>query len=117
MEKLKEEYQVILERLDELEQQELIGTFDKRTIIEPSSDVIKEITQKYENVQKVVGDMMRGALIETSARRLKNEAKNETKRETALRMLQDGELSVEKIAKYSGLRIEDVERLAELQTV
>jgi len=114
---LKAEYQVILERLEELEQQEVIGAFDKRTIIDLSGDVIKEITQKYENVQKVVGDMMRGALIETSARRLKNEAENETKKNTALRMLQDGELSVDKIAKYSGLEVEEVEKLAGIQTV
>ena len=117
LEKLKAEYQVILERLDGLEQQGVIGAFDKRTIIELSGDMIKEIAQKYENVQKGVGDMMSGALIETSARRLKNEAENETKKETALRMLQDGELSIDKIAKYSGLRVEDVEQLVGLQTV
>jgi len=117
LEELKAEYQKILERLDELEQQEVIGAFDKRTIIELSGDVIKEIAQKYENVQKGVGDMMSGALIETNARRLKSEAENETKKETALRMLQDGELSIDKIAKYSGLRVEDVEELAGLQTV
>lgn len=35
-----------------------IGAFDKRTIIELSSDVIKEITQKYEYVQKGIGDMI-----------------------------------------------------------
>lgn len=45
LEKLKAEYQIILERLDELEQQEFIGAFDKRTIIELSGDVIKEIAQ------------------------------------------------------------------------
>lgn len=32
-------------------------------------------------------------------------------------MLQDGELSTEKIAKYSGLDIAEVELLAGLQTV
>ena len=49
---LKAEYQKILERLDELEQQGMIGAFDKRTIIDLTGDVIKEIAQKYENVQK-----------------------------------------------------------------
>ena len=34
--KLKSEYRYILERLDELEQQGVIGAFDKRTIIELS---------------------------------------------------------------------------------
>lgn len=53
LEKLKEEYQNILERLDGLEQQGVIGAFSKRTIIELSRDVIQEIAKKYENVQKV----------------------------------------------------------------
>ena len=57
--------------------------------------------------------MMSGALIETEARRIKNE----NKKETALRMLQDGELSIDKIAKYSELDIAEVERLAESLTV
>ena len=52
LEELKAEYQIILKRLDELERQGVIGAFDKRTIIDLSGDVIKEIAQKYENVQK-----------------------------------------------------------------
>ena len=110
---LKAEYQKILERLDELEQQGVIGAFDKRTIIELSSDVIKEIAQKYENVQKGVGDIMGGALIETSARRLKNEAN----KKMALRLLKLEKLTIEEIAKCSDLSMEEVEQLAELQTM
>ncbi len=117
LEKLKAEYQAILERLDKLEQQGVIGAFDKRTIIELSGDVIKEIAQKYENVQKGVGDMMSGALIETSARKLKNEAENETKRNTALRMLKRGKMTIEEIAEDAGLSVSEVEQLAGLQTV
>ena len=114
---LKAEYQEILERLDELEQQGVIGAFDKRTIIELSGDVIKEIAQKYVNVQKGVGDIMGGALIETSARRLKNEAENETKKQTALKLLKRGKQTVEEIAEDTGLSITEVEQLAGLQTV
>ena len=117
LEKLKAEYQVILERLDRLEQLEVIGAFDKRTIIELSSDVIKEIAQKYENVQKGVGDIMSGALIETNARRLKNEAENETKKRTALKLLKRGKQTVEEIAEDTGLSVSEVEHLAGLQTV
>ena len=117
LEKLKAEYQAILERLDKLEQQGVIGAFDKRTIIEFSGDVIKEIAQKYENVQKGVGDMMSGALIETSARKLKNEAENETKRNTALRMLKRGKMTIEEIAEDAGLSVSEVEQLAGLRTV
>ncbi len=110
LEELKAEYQIILKRLDELERQGVIGAFDKRTIIDLSGDVIKEIAQKYEKVQKGVGDMMRGAMIETSARKLKKEAN----RETALRMLKIGKLTIEEIAEYSGLSIAEVEQLAGL---
>ncbi len=101
-----------------LEQQGVIGAFDKRTIIDLSSDVIKEIAQKYENVQKGVGDMMRGALIETSARTILNQGKSqgisETKKETALRMLKRGKLTIEEIAEDSGLSVAEVEQLHEL---
>jgi hypothetical protein len=118
---LKAEYRSILERLDKLEQEGIIGAFDKRTIIELSGDVIREIAQKYENVQKGIGGMMSGALLETEARTIlnrgKDEGRNQTKKETALRMLQDGELPIDKIAKYSGLNIAEVELLAEFQTV
>ena len=114
---LKAEYREILARLDGLEQQGVIGAFDKRTLIDLSGDVIHEIAQKYQNVQKGVGDMMRGALIETSARRLKNEAEKETKRNTALRMLKRGKLAIEDIAEYSGLSVAEVEQLAGLPTV
>ena len=114
---LKAEYKKILEKLDELEQQKVIGAFDKRTIIEISGDVIKEIAQKYENVQRGVGDMMSGALIETSARRLKNEAENETKRKTALKLLKRGKQTVEEIAEDTGLSVPEVRQLAGLQTV
>ena len=113
LEELKAEYQIILERLDDLEKQGIIGAFDKRTIIELSSDVIREIARKYENVQKGIGAMMRGPLIQTEARTILNESK----KETALRMLKVGKLTVEEIAEYSALSVAEVEQLANLQTV
>lgn len=113
LEELKAEYRIILERLDDLEKQGIIGAFDKRTIIELSSDVIREIARKYENVQKGIGAMMRGPLIKTEARTILNESK----KETALRMLKVGKLTVEEIGEYSALSVAEVEQLANLQTV
>lgn len=113
LEELKAEYQDILARLDKLEQQGVIGAYDKRTIIELSGDVIREIAKKYENVKKGVGDIMRGTLIETSARKIKNEAK----KEMALKMLKTGKLRIEEIAEYSELSVTEVEQLAGIQTV
>lgn len=110
---LEAEYKEILQRLDVLEKHGIIGAFDKRTIIELSSDVIKEITQKFKNVQKGMGDIMGGALIETEARRLRDEAKKENARKTALRMLKRGKLSIDEIADYSGLTVTEVEQLKE----
>ena len=81
----------------------MIGAFDKRTIIELSRDVIMEIAKKYENVQKGVGDIMCGALIETEARAIL--------KETAIRMIRAGKLTVKEIAEYSGLDVAEVQKL------
>ena len=57
---------------------------------------------RYENVQKGIGAMMRGSLIQTEARTILNrgisQGISETKKETALRMLKMGKLTVEEIA-------------------
>lgn len=58
---------------------------------------------------------MSGALLETEARTILNRGKDEAKKETALRMLKDGELSIDKIAKYSGLDVTEVELLTGMQ--
>ena len=124
LQELKAEYRIILERLDDLEKQGIIGAFDKRTIIELSSDVIREIARKYENVQKGIGAMMRGPLIQTEARTILNrgisqgisQGISETKRETALRMLKLGKLTVEEIAEYSAFSVAEVEQLANLNS-
>ena len=58
---------------------------------------------------------MSGALLETEARTILNRGKDEAKKETALRMLKDGELSIDKIAKYSGLDVAEVELLTGMQ--
>ena len=120
---------MLFRSLDVLEQQGVIGAFDKRTIIDLSGDVIKELAQKYENVQKGVGDLMRGALIETSARTILNQGIrqgisqgisqgirqgiSQNQQKTALRMLKRGKMTVEEIAEDTGLCIAEVEQLAE----
>ncbi len=61
--------------------------------------------------------VMKGALGGTAARRILNTGQNETKKETALKMLRDGELPIEKIAEYAGLKVEEVEQLAKIQAM
>ena len=125
---LKAEYQKILERLNKLERQGVIGAFDKRTLIEVSDDVVKAIAQKYENVQKGIGEIMRGPLIQTEARTILNrgislgisqgisQGISETRKKTALKMLQRGRLTIDEIAEYSGLNVTEVKQLAKSQT-
>ena len=60
---------------------------------------------------------MRGTLIETSARKIKNEAIKEAKKEMASKMLKTGKLRIEEIAEYSELSVTEVEQLAGIQTV
>ena len=87
--------------------------------------MIREIARKYENVQKGIGAMMRGPLIQTEARTILNrgisqgisQGISENKKETALRMLKMGKLTVEEIAEYSALSVAEVEQLANLQTI
>lgn len=127
LEEIKAEYSDILERLDELERQEVIGAYEKRVIIELSADVIKKIAQKYKNVQKGIGDIMRGPMIQTSASTILNQGIqqgikqgvqqgidqgiSEAKRETALKMLKRGKYTVEEIAEDTGLSVAEVEQL------
>ena len=115
--KLQAEYQDILERLDRLEHQGKIGSFDKRTIIELSNDVVREIARKYENVQKGIGEIMGGALIETEARTILNQGRTEMKREMACKLIKNGKLTFEEIAECSGLKLAEVKELANLQLV
>ncbi len=124
---LKAEYQKILERLNKLERQGIIGAYDKRTLIEVSDDVVKAIAQKYENVQKGIGEIMRGPLIQTEARTILNkgislgisqgisQGISETRKKTALKMLQRGRLTIDEIAEYSGLNVTEVTQLAKSQ--
>lgn len=103
LEVLKVEYRKILDKLNEFEQQGYIDVFDKRTIIELSENVITEITKKYENVRKGMGDVMRGELLETEARRLKNEGKSEGrlegKIEAYIELIKDNLISLSEAAK------------------
>lgn len=68
-------------------------------------------------MQKGIGDIMRGPLIQTEARTILNQGINEGKKEIALRMLKIGKLTIEDIAEYTELSVKEVEWLAGLQTV
>lgn len=64
-------------------------------------------------MQKGVGGIMGGVLIETEARRLRDEAK----REVVINILKRGEMTIEEIAEDTKLSVTEVEQIAKLQTV
>ena len=67
------QYQLIIDRLSELVEKDEITAFDKKTIVDITDDVVRELTKKYTKLQKEVGDLMSGAMLETEARRLRDE--------------------------------------------
>ena len=67
------QYQLIIDRLSELVEKDEITAFDKKTIVDIIDDVVRELTKKYTKLQKEVGDLMSGAMLETEARRLRDE--------------------------------------------
>lgn len=58
---------------------------------------------------------MRGPMIQTEARAILNEGINRAREETALKMLENARFTIEEIAKYSGLSVEKVKKLAEIE--
>ena len=71
---------------------------------------MQEITHHFKETEEGVEYMCR-AFEET-----RNEGKYQEKIETAMRMIRDGALPLEKIAQYSGLPIEKVQELAGART-
>ena len=68
---------VIIERLDTLVEEGRLSDFDRITLPETADNVIREIAKKYQNVVKGMGEVMGGTLLETNARRIKDEGRTE----------------------------------------
>jgi hypothetical protein len=107
LESLKKEYQKIIDRLTDLTEKGGMSSFDKRTIIELTDDVMKELTRKYNNIRKEVGELMSGAMIQTEARRLRDEGRTEGRQEgtieTLFGLVKDGILTLSEAAKRAGM--------------
>ena len=62
-------------------------------------------------MKKGVGDIMGGALIETEARTILNQGIDQAKKETALKLLKMGKLTIMEVAEATGLNLAEVEQL------
>ena len=101
-EKLKEvvkEYRSILKKLSDLTEKEEITSFDKRTIADLSGNVIEELAKNYEKVQKGVGEVMGGPMIETEAKKILMRGRDEGIElkdiENILRVMKKQKLTIE----------------------
>lgn len=110
---LKEEYEMIKRRLEELMLAGEIDEFTKCTIIDMSNKVLEHIALSYENVRKGVKDTMGGRVLDYEAKDILNNGISKGKREVAEKMIRRGELSFDDIADYAGITVQEVEKIAE----
>ena len=81
---------------------------------EMNYELLKNATRYYKETQEGVEYMCKA--FEELAEKRADEKVLEEKRDVAVRMIADGKLSAEEIARYLGLPINMVEELANLQT-
>jgi hypothetical protein len=78
---LKSYYSSIRIELDELVTENRISEFEKQTIIEMSNSVVDSLARKYEHVRKGVGNVMGGIILDTQAKRILNQGREEGRAE------------------------------------
>ena len=105
------QYQLIIDRLSELVEKDEITAFDKKTIVDITDDVVRELTKKYTKLQKEVGDLMSGAMLETEARRLRDEYLQEGISQVAENMIR-AQKPAEEIKSMTGFSIDKLKEIA-----
>ena len=96
--KLKEEYILMMEMLDEAVAEQKISTYYRRTIIDMSKKVLENIARQYENVRKGVETVMGGQVLEHEGKRIYNEGATDQKEKVAIKLYARGD-SIEEIAE------------------
>ncbi len=114
LETLKSEYRTIIERLDALVQEGRLSDFDRTTLLETADNVIQEIAKKYQNVVKGMGEVMGGTLLETNARRIKNEGMTEGMAKGRTEGQEEKGIQVFLNLIGAGIPREEAQRLAEI---
>lgn len=120
---LKAEYRHIIERLNRLVEKGEMSGFDRRTIIELSNDVARELTKRYEALQKEVCELMSGAMIITDVHKAREEGKSEGIRlgreegreegrnSLCIEMIRDGLITVSDAARKLCMSEEEVRKM------
>lgn len=95
---LKQEYEQIKSRLEELQKKEEIDEYTKCTIIDMSKKVLEHIARKYDNIREGVKSVMGGKVLEYEAKTIKKEGILEGRLEVLIDLVCDGLLTVKEAA-------------------
>ncbi len=109
LEILKNQYEEIKRKLEELMTAGEISEYTKCMIIDMSNRVLEHIAWKFENVREEVKSVMGGKVLNYEAKDILNQGK----REVAENMIKRGKLSFEEIAEYTGMTVSEIEELTE----
>ena len=119
LETLKEEYEYIKDRLEQLCNSGVIEEYTKCMIIDMSNKVIENLTKKYDKVKKGVESVMVGRVLEYEAKTIYNEGVSQGisqgisqgKAEMLLDLVRDGMLSIEEAARRLQISEEEIEMM------
>lgn len=81
LELLKQEYELIKNRLEELMNQEVISEYTKCTIFDMPNKVLEHIAAKYDSVKEGVRSVMGGKVLEYEAKTILNKGREEGREE------------------------------------
>lgn len=109
LEILKNQYEEIKRKLEELMTAGEISEYTKCMIIDMSNRVLEHIAWKFENMREEVKSVMGGKVLNYEAKDILNRGK----REVAENMIKRGKLSFEEIAEYTGMTVSEIEELTE----
>ena len=104
----------IIERLDTLVEEGRLSDFDRTTLLETADNVIREIAKKYQNVVKGMGEVMGGTLLETNARRIKDEGRTEGRTEGRIEGQEEKGIKIFLNLIGAGISREGAQKLAEI---
>lgn len=109
LELLKNEYEEIKRKLEELMNAGEISEYTKCMIVDMSNRVLEHIAWNFENVKEEVKTVMGGKVLNYEAKDILNQGK----REVAEELLKLGKNSFEEIAQCTGMTVSEIEALAE----
>ena len=113
LEKLLDDYTILMNRLMEAEETNQISAYAWSMIRDMSKKVVENIAAKYVNVKEGVEAVMGGKVLEYEGKRIFNEGRNkgfnEGQKNIALNLYRAG-IPIENIAQYTEVSVEQVEK-------